>query len=138
MGGKLSILDYELPGKERLIKEKSCYEGNNKISIIRYNSKSLELITGEGNGKVVIWCIKIRQQVHAWEDHKSEIKEIQYREDNWILITCGKDKAIRIWKLPEKWMEEEVENYVKAEIKNQKASLAMYDSEKDGPKFLRI
>lgn len=87
--------------------------------------KRHELITGDGNGKVVIWCIKNGQPVHAWEAHKSEITQMQYDEETRVLITCGKDKAIRIWKLPEKWVEEEIEKYVKTEIKQQKDTKAM-------------
>lgn len=59
MGGKISVLELGLPGKERFIKEITCFEGNKKIRIIRYKALGHELITGDENGKVVIWSLKI-------------------------------------------------------------------------------
>ena len=130
MGGKLSVLELGNPGKERFIKEIACFEGNPKIRIIRYNSKRHELITGDGNGKIVIWSLKTGSPIYAWEAHKSEITQMHYEDETRVLLTCGKDKAIRVWKLPEKWMDEEIEKFEKNEIKNQIDSLSMISLQK--------
>lgn len=125
MGGKLSILELGMPGKERFIKELACFEGNPKIRIIKYNGKRHELITGDGNGKIVVWSLKNGVPVYAWEAHKGEITQMHFEEETRVLTTCAKDKCIKVWRLPEKWMDEDLEKFEQTETQNQKNSLAM-------------
>jgi hypothetical protein len=40
-----------------------------------------------------------------------------YDEDTRLLITGGKDRSIKFWKLPERWTSEEVEKFEETEIK---------------------
>jgi len=125
MGGKISVLDLGLPGKEKFIKEISHFEGNPRIRTIKYNSKRHEIITGDGEGKIVVWSLKKGQPVFAWEAHKGEITKMHYDEDTRVLISGAKDKIMKIWKLPEKWVDEEIENFEEKEIQEQKNSIAM-------------
>ena len=48
-----------------------------------------------------------------------------YDSAHKILITGGKDKRIVFWKLPEKWVNEDVEKFEKDEIKNLNDTMAM-------------
>ena len=128
--GHIQIIDVGLPGKERLMKEISSFAGNKKIRIIRYISKRNELITGDGNGRIVIFSIRTGESVYAWEAHKGEITQIQYIDDKRILITGAKDKKMKIWQLPEKWIDEEIEKFEKDEIKHQKDVHAMLKIQK--------
>jgi len=41
------------------------------------------------------------------------------------LITCGKDKIIKLWRLPERWRAKDVDNFEVNEIQNLKDSIAM-------------
>lgn len=50
---------------------------------------------------------------------------MEFEEETRILISCAKDKAIKVWKLPEKWIDEDIEKYEQEEIKNLKDSAAM-------------
>lgn len=53
----------------------------------------------------------------AWKAHSSAITQIYYSETNRVLFTGGKDKKIKFWKLPGKWINEEIEKFEKTEIK---------------------
>jgi hypothetical protein len=53
-----------------------------------------------------------------------------FDEETRILISCGKDKAIKVYRLPEKWMDEELEKFEQTELKNQKDSIAMLKLQK--------
>ena len=125
MGGKIIVMDLDLPGKERFINEKACFEGNPKIRIIRYHAKRNELITGDGNGKIIIWSLKDGSPIYAWDAHQGEITQMSFDEESRVLISGAKDKILKIWKLPEKWLDEDLESFEQKEIKSQKDSLAM-------------
>lgn len=124
MGGKISIIELGQPGKEKFLKEVSMFEGNPKIRIIKYYSKRHELITGDGNGKIVVWNLLKGQPVYAWDAHKGEITQMHYEEETRILISGSKDKTMKVWRLPEKWVDEEIESFEEKEIKSQKDYLA--------------
>jgi hypothetical protein len=40
-----------------------------------------------------------------------------YDEESRLLITGGKDRTIKFWRLPERWTSEEVERFEETEIK---------------------
>lgn len=53
-----------------------------------------------------------------------------FDEETRILLSCAKDKSIKTWRLPEKWMDEDLEKFEQIEIKNQKDSNAMLKLQK--------
>ncbi len=56
--GKICILELGLPGKERFIKEISNFQSNKLVRIVKYNRKRNELITGDSDGKLMVWSVK--------------------------------------------------------------------------------
>jgi WD40 repeat protein len=61
----------------------------------------------------------------AWEGHQSAITQLYFEEESRLLISGGKDKSIKFWKLPERWTNEDIEKFEENEIKNYSDSLAM-------------
>ena len=55
---------------------------------------------------------------------------MDYDNNHKILITSGKDKKIIFWKLPEKWVNEDIERFEKDEIKNLNDTMAMLKFQK--------
>lgn len=53
-----------------------------------------------------------------------------YEEETRVLISCGKDKSIKVWHLPDRWADEEIEKFEQNEIKIQKDSIAMLKLQK--------
>lgn len=125
LAGKVHIIDTSLPSKEHLMKEISFIEGNPKIRIIRYNPKRHELITGDGNGRIVVFDLVSGSSVYAWEAHKDEITQMYFDEYTNNLITGGKDKKLCVWKIPEKWIDDELEKFEKEDRKQQRDAHAI-------------
>jgi WD40 repeat protein len=126
VGGKICIMNLTAPNKERLISEISNFGvGEQKIRVCRNDPINYELITGDENGRVTIWNLKTGKPIYLWEAHpKSAITQMWYQHEEHILWTGGKDLRIRMWKLPEKWVSEEVKNFDKNEVNNITAKLA--------------
>jgi hypothetical protein len=129
--GDISILDLGMPGKEKFIKEFSYFGGNVEIRIVRYNEENNELITGDQQGRITIWSLKRGESIYAWGAHKGAITQMNYDQSSRILMSAGKDKKILFWKLPEKWISDEVANFEKNEIKQLNAQVAMLKLQKN-------
>ena len=128
--GNISVLDLGSVGKEKLIKEISYFGGNLEIRIIRYNSIKNELYTGDQNGKITIWSLKKGESIYAWQAHNGAITQIYFDIDNNVLISGGKDKRIVYWKLPDNWINSDLEKFENEEIKkiNDEKAILKYQS----------
>ena len=89
-----------------------------------------ELITGDQNGRVIVWNLKMGKTIYTGKAHTGAITQMNYDAAHKILITGGKDKKIIFWKLPEKWINEDVERFEKDEIKNLNDTMAMLKLQK--------
>jgi len=59
-----------------------------------------------------------------------------FNEETRVLISCAKDKAVRVWKLPEKWTDENIEKFEQEEIKNQMHNSAVMRIQKSNTKMM--
>ena len=125
MKGDISVLDLGTGGREKFIEEISYFGGDLQLRVIRYNEENSELLTGDQSGRVTVWSLKSGKSVYAWKAHEGPITQMDYDTAHKILITGGKDKKIIFWKLPEKWINEDIERFEKDEIKNLNDTMAM-------------
>ena len=95
-----------------------------KIRIYRNNIKNNELITGDDEGRVVIWNLKNGKSIYLWEAHKGAITQMRIESEKNLLWTGGKDLTIRVWKLPEKWVSNKVKEFEENEIPKITSKLA--------------
>lgn len=57
---------------------------------------------------MTIWSAKDGHPIFVLSAHKgSAITQIQWLEDKQWLITCAKDKSIKVWAFPRIWYDEE-------------------------------
>ena len=116
IGGKICIMNFPPKNKEQLMSEISNFGvGEMKIRVCTTNPDNLELMTGDESGRIVIWSLKIGKPIYLWQAHDGAITQIQYQVEERLLWTGGKDLRIKLWKLPEKWVSEEVDNFDKEE-----------------------
>ena len=125
MKGDISILDLGNPGREKFIEELSYFGAESQLRLVRYNEENNELLTGDQDGRVIVWNLKLGKTIYTWKAHIGAITQMIYDSAHKILITGGKDKRIVFWKLPEKWVNEDVEKFEKDEIKNLNDTMAM-------------
>ena len=124
MKGDISIIDIGNTGKEKFIEEISYLNAKSQLRLVRYNEENNELITGDQEGRVIVWNLKMGKTIYTWKAHSGAITQMNYDSAHKILITGGKDKKIIFWKLPEKWVNEDVEKFEKDEIKNLNDTMA--------------
>ena len=125
VGGKICIMNYPPNNKEKLMSEISSFGvGEMKIRVCTTNPDNLELITGDESGRIVIWSLKIGKPIYLWLAHDAAITQIQYQKEERQLWTGGKDLRIKLWKLPEKWVSEEVDIFDKEEKYSATAKMA--------------
>jgi len=123
--GMLSILDLNMPGKEKLIKEISYIDTQKELRLLKYYKKNNEVICGDENGIITVVSLKTGDPLVSFEAHKSVMTQMYWNEDARLLVTSGKDKSIKFWKAPEKWINEEIARFEQNELINQNASDAM-------------
>jgi WD40 repeat protein len=131
--GDISILDLNLPGKEKLINEISYFGGNIEIRIIRYNSTDRELYTGDQKGKITVWSLKSGQSIYAWQAHQGAITQMKYFPSKRQLLSMAKDKKIIYWQLPDNWVNDSVKKFQDEnirEINNKRAIERLQKSQK--------
>jgi WD40 repeat protein len=73
------------------------------MRIIRYNFANHEIITGDQDGKISVWSLKGGEPLRniclisdVFEAHKGAITQLLWDEDTKILISVGKDRALRV------------------------------------------
>ena len=118
MIGKISVIDLNAPGKEKNISEISTFGSKSKLRIAVFDGTNSEIITGDEEGRITIWSLKSGESIFVWVAHpKSAITQMVYDEDNRLLWSGAKDKSIKIWKLPEKWVSDDILDFEKNELK---------------------
>ena len=125
MKGDISILDLGNAGREKFVEEISYFGAESQLRLVRYNEENNELLTGDQEGRVIVWNLKEGKTIYTWKAHEGAMTQMNYDSAHKILITGGKDKKIIFWKLPEKWVNEDVERFEKDEIKNLNDTMAM-------------
>lgn len=128
--GMICVLDLSTPGKEKHIKEISAFEGDDSLKSIAYDSTSKELIVGDESGRLVVWNLKTGQPVYVFNGHTKGIEKMFFDADNKVLLTAGADNFINSFKLPDKWMKDEVKKFEEMEIKNMSDTIAMLKLQK--------
>ena len=90
--GQIIVLDINKPGKEKLIKEISNFGGNMKLTVVKYYREQNELITGDENGRIIIWNLKIGKSIFSWNAHEGPITQMVFMPQIRLIISSGKDK----------------------------------------------
>ena len=121
--GKISVLDFGSINKNNnsssYCSEISQFGGKTALRAIIYDEIKKELITGDENGKIVIWSIKTGQPIFSWAAHDNgfAVTKLFYNKNNRILISGAKDKSIKFWKLPDNWINSDVLKFENEELK---------------------
>jgi WD40 repeat protein len=55
--------------------------------------------------------------IDVFEAHTKAITQIYFIEEIRLLVTGAKDKSVKYWRLPERWLPKEIENFEEDEAK---------------------
>ena len=122
--GKISVLDFgsinnNNNNNNNFCSEISQFGGKTALRAIVYDENKKELITGDENGKIVVWSIKTGQPIFSWGAHNNgfAVTKLYYDQAQRILISGAKDKTIKFWKLPDNWINSDVLKFENEELK---------------------
>lgn len=65
-----------------------------QLRLIRYNEENNELLTGDQDGRIIVWNLKMGKTIYTWKAHVGAITQMIYDAAHKILITGGKDKKV--------------------------------------------
>ena len=115
--GKISIFEIGEEGKEKISLEISQFGFKNALNSIKYDNTKKEILTGDILGKIIIWDIKTGEPTYSWIAHeKMPINCLYYLENQRLLITGGRDKSVKFWKIPEFWFDEKIRKFEKDDL----------------------
>jgi WD40 repeat protein len=106
VNGYITIFDIGAPGKEKNTKRIGNTQGRPKQRIVLWRDHGREIISGDADGLVTFWNSKDGAALYVLKAHDGAITQMRWNEDSQQLITCSKDKSIKIWQLPDQWIDE--------------------------------
>lgn len=56
---------------------------------------------------ITVWSAKEGSPLYVLQAHAGPITQMLWMEEKQQLISCSKDKRIKVWQLPQVWMDEE-------------------------------
>ena len=118
--GKISIIDFSsIPKESNYCPEISQFGGKVCLRIIIYDENKRELITGDESGKIIAWCLKTGQPIFSWSgtEGNAAVTKFLYNKDIRLLLSGGKDNSVKFWKLPDNWINEDVQRFENEELK---------------------
>ena len=87
------------------------------MKAIKYDNTKKEIIIGDILGKITIWNIKTGEPIYSFISHnKYPINCLFYSEKERLVISGGRDKSVKIWKIPQFWFDEKIEKYETEEL----------------------
>ena len=118
--GKISVIDFSgLNNNSSYCPEISQFGGKISLRQIIYDENKKELITGDESGKIIAWGLKTGQPIFSFSgaEGNSAITKLLYDKDIRLLIAGCKNNMVKFWKLPDNWVNAEVQKFEDEELK---------------------
>ena len=118
--GKISIIDFSaINNNSSYCPEISQFGGKISLRQIIYDENKKELITGDESGKIIAWGLKTGQPIFSFSgaEGNSAITKLLYDKDIRLLIAGCKNNMVKFWKLPDNWINVDVQKFEDEELK---------------------
>ena len=118
--GKISVIDFSgLNNNSSYCPEISQFGGKISLRQIIYDENKKELITGDESGKIIAWGLKTGQPIFSFSgaEGNSAITKLLYDKDIRLLIAGCKNNMVKFWKLPDNWINVDVQKFEDEELK---------------------
>lgn len=128
--GVIALVDLQKPGKEKYAHNIASLTGKLKVRHIVWSSLRSEIYSGAEDGTVAFNDAKKAAPIYALKAHNDGITKLQLLDKESILITAGKDKQIKFYKLPAEWRDSRLEAELVKDAKIQKQTEAMLQAKR--------
>lgn len=78
-------------------------EGKAKSRELAWSGKRGEVYVGNVDGTITIWDAKQASPIYVIKAHESDVTKLYWLEADQTLLSAGKDKMIKAWRLPKNW-----------------------------------
>lgn len=107
--GSLTVFEMGRPKQERFTQLLASYQGRPNCRVLAWRDSTKEIITGSEDGIVTVWSARRGHPLFVLQAHPgSAITQMLWLEDRQQLITCAKDKHVKVWSLPRIWYDEDL------------------------------
>jgi hypothetical protein len=128
--GVIALIDLQKPGKEKYAHNIASLTGKLKVRHIVWSSNRSEIYSGAEDGTVAFMDAKKAAPIYALKAHNDGITKLQLLDKDSILITGGKDRQIKFYKLPAEWRDSRLEAELVKDAKIQKQTEAMVQAKR--------
>ena len=70
---------------------------NNGVTCIALSNNNKFIVSGGQEGEIRVWEIRSRELISHLKEHTSRVTKVQIFADDVHLLSCSRDKSIRIW-----------------------------------------
>jgi len=128
--GVIALIDLQKPGKEKYAHNIASLTGKLKVRHIVWSSIRSEIYSGAEDGTVAFMDAKKAAPIYALKAHNDGITKLQLLDKESVLITGGKDRVIKFYKLPAEWRDSRLEAELVKDAKIQKQTEAMLQAKR--------
>jgi len=128
--GTIALIDLQKPGKEKYAHNIASLTGRTKVRRIVWSTSRAEIYSAAEDGTVAFLDAKKAAPIYALKAHNDGVTKLQLLDKDSILITGGKDKQIKFYKLPVEWRDSRLEAELQKDAKAQKQSEALIQAKK--------
>jgi len=128
--GTIALIDLQKPGKEKFAHNIASLSGRNKVRRVVWSTSRAEIYSGGEDGTVAFLDAKKAAPIYALKAHNDGLTKLQLLDKESILITGGKDKQIKFYRLPVEWRDSRLEAELMKDAKTQKQENAVLEAKK--------
>ena len=124
LNGKISMFNLREINNEKNINQIFCFGKKDRVNYIQINNLNNNILSCDNKGRISIYDLNKKNDIYSLIAHSNlSIKKISYNEDNKILISSGKDNKIIFWKIPDKFLNIEIEEFEQKEEEKYKEEI---------------
>jgi hypothetical protein len=124
LNGKISMFNLREINNEKNINQIFCFGKKDRVNYIQINNINNNILSCDNKGRISIYDLNKKNDIYSLIAHSNlSIKKISYNEDNKILISSGKDNKIIFWKIPDKFLNIEIEEFEQKEEEKYKEEI---------------
>jgi WD40 repeat protein len=82
-------------------KELRGFSGHDaEVTSADFSSSGTMLVSGDSNGRVIVWDVRESSPLYTFEDHAESITKVRFLPSGRFVVSSSKDGTARLWNVP--------------------------------------